>query len=66
MLAKASVYGAVAQELTCFGTANRFVLALGFVALGNNGGNAAARSAVAMLCHLVVGVAGSVSGRDKL
>jgi hypothetical protein len=43
----------VGGELTSLQAANSLVLSLGFIALGDNRRNAAASSAVTVLCHIV-------------
>jgi hypothetical protein len=45
------IYGG--GELTSLQAANRLVLSLGFITLGDNRRNAAASSAVTVLCHIV-------------
>jgi hypothetical protein len=43
----------VGGELTSLQAANSLVLSLGFITLGDNRRNAAASSAVTVLCHIV-------------
>ena len=41
------------ERLTGFHASNGLILALGFIAFGDNWGDAAARCAVTVLCHVV-------------